>query len=151
MSRHWRTLCDERACTLAAVKMRAAALMIAAVVGLAPIACTEAPEHVIVNRSGRTIAFAPGVVVPPCQSVELTRRQVSAARAEAKRWFREESDPLGWVPPDTVHFQRGVMGAPIGAPNPLSLVITSEAEPQVVHGFVPTDLPPCGGEPMGID
>jgi hypothetical protein len=32
----------------------------------------------------------------------------------------------------------------------MTLVISSEAQPQTFQGFVPSDLPGCGGEPVGV-
>jgi hypothetical protein len=122
------------------------------VVALGLAACGPAPELVLVNRSARDIAFLPGVTVPSCQTLEVTGEQLSAAQAEFDRWWTEaQPDVFGWVPAGALHFERGLVGAPVGAPDPMTVVISSQAEPLVTHGFVPADLPACGGEPVGIE
>lgn len=88
--------------------------------------------------------------MPPCETARFTREQITAGNAELRRWFLEEAELDGWVPSGAVQLTRGVSGAPAGAPNPMTLIVSSE-EPRIVYGFVPEDLPACGGEPVGIE
>jgi hypothetical protein len=97
------------------------------------------------------IAVLPGVVVGACQSISVTQQQVDDANREWSRWFSEEDDPTGWVPAGAVHWMRGIPGKPIGEPDPMVVVVTSQANPTISQGSVPEELPACGGEPVGIE
>jgi hypothetical protein len=105
-------------------------------------------ELLVINRSGRPIALWPGVTVGSCEQLAMTREQITAAN---ERWSDAFIAGEDWVPPGALQFTRGMGGAPIGAPDPMVVVISSEAEPQIAHGAVPPDLPACGGDPVGIE
>ncbi len=113
-------------------------------------ACAPAPALVLINRSGVDIAFLPGVIVPSCDRLSLSREELTAAQGELERWFWSGAEADAWVPADAVQFTRGLSGAPSGAPDPMAVVISSQ-DPQMVHGYVPAELPPCGGDPVGIE
>lgn len=102
------------------------------------------------NRSGRDVAFYPEVVVPSCSSLSLTGAQTEAGRQALDAWLHDPESP-SWGPGNPVRFERGIVGRPIGAAKPTVIVVSSTAEPQVFDGFVPSELPPCGGEPVGIE
>jgi hypothetical protein len=104
-----------------------------------------------VNRSGRDIAYLPGVVVPACDSVAVTTEQLEAANAEVDRWFREADDPFGWVPPGAVTPQVAVSFPVIGAPARATMVISGREAPQVYEGSPHPDVPACGGEPIWLE
>jgi hypothetical protein len=106
---------------------------------------------VLVNRSARDIAVLPGIVIGACQSMSVTQQQLDDANRELSRWFSEENEPFGWVPTGAVHFMSGVPGKRIGAPDPMVVVVSSQANPTISQGFVPEELPACGGEPVGIE
>lgn len=127
-----------------------ASISVALTMAIAAAACAAPPVLVLINRSGRNIAFLPGIVVDSCESVSLTQQQIDDAQREFGRWFAEEDDPYGWVPAGALQYTRGLIGKRIDSPDPMALVVSSEAAPAVSQGFIPEDLPACGGEPVGI-
>lgn len=110
------------------------------------------PTHVLVlvNRSDSTIAFYPEVVVPACSSMGLSEEQLRVA----KDAFLEAlgNDDQSWIPAGAKQFTAGVAPRPLGAPDPQTVIVSGTDVPRSVDGVVlESELPACGGEPVGID
>ena len=105
------------------------------------------PQLVLVNRSAAAITVGPGVIVPPCTTValkpddyEMARAQGIAMAERGERWSAPEG-ALVWN-------DWGVSGS---GPVTFSLIVSGSAGPESQRGTVPEDqLPPCGGDPVGI-
>jgi hypothetical protein len=105
------------------------------------------PDVVFVNRSGRNVALAPGIIVQSCDSAAFSDAQLKAAGDEFLK--RAMSGDLSWVPADALAFQGGLPGSPSGAQKPTTYILSGASQPQVVFGPVPdSELPSCGGEPI---
>lgn len=110
-------------------------------------ATAEGPAFVLVNRSDVPIAIYPGSIVAPCSTLEFTDDEVRAGNERRDRAFGDDS----WVPEGAVRLDRGVDGRPAGSTVALTLVVSAR-EPQLLAGRPDdADLPPCGGEPLGIE
>lgn len=119
-------------------------------VAMTSASCGEQIELVVVNRSDTPIAFLPGMVVGPCSEVGYTDAQIKAAQDAYQ--VALDADDASWIPPGAVQFERGIAGQRIGAPKPQTLIISGALEPNVVDGNVAaSQLPACGGPPIGIE
>ena len=125
---------------------RATVLLLAGLVSLAS-GCGPPPDYVIANRSNVPIAVAPGVVIDACASSSFSRQQLEAAGRDALD--RALVADFAWVPADAVLLDGGVPGGQVGAPRPLTYVISSTSSPRTLYGsFDASQLPPCGGDPI---
>ena len=105
------------------------------------------PDYVLANRSDVPIAIAPNVQLAPCSASAFTKAELEAA-GEAFLERAMEGD-YSWVPADAVVLTGGIPGPRIGAPRPMTFVISGDAHPQVFYGPVQeADLPACGGNPQ---
>ena|SRR5687768_16395583 len=122
------------------------------VLALGMAACSLAPPPavlVIHNRSDAPIALYPEVTIPPCSTSELDEAAIARGKARLSEEFARNSDFVSWVPAGTVQLT-AVPPQRIGAPAPLTVIVSGVAQPRFVEGRVSTsELPDCGGQPVG--
>lgn len=109
------------------------------------------PTHalVLVNRSDTTIAFYPQVVVPACSSLSLSDDQLRVAKDALLEAIG--NDDQSWIPAGAKEFRIGVAPRPLEAPDPQTIVVSGTEAPRSIDGFVmESELPDCGGEPVGV-
>ncbi len=124
---------------------------IAGLVAVLLAGCAGPGELALVNASGRDIAFFPGVVVRPCQTVRLTKDQVAAAERDLDTWLARRGRPFGFVPAGALLYRPAAEAGRLGSTLPRTVVISSVAPPQVLGVGPPGDLPDCVGEPIGVE
>jgi hypothetical protein len=117
-------------------------------------ACSLGPAPAVLvfhNRSEAPIALYPDVTVPPCSTTELDEAAIERGKARFDAAFASTGVFDSWVPPGAVQYQSAIPGHRIGATEPLTVIVSGVAEPRFVEGWVPaSELPVCGGEPVGI-
>ena len=126
---------------------RVAALALAVFLTLAACSPTSSGPPVLIfhNRSDVPIALYPDVTVAPCSSVELDQRSIDLAN---DRLLSAGSD---WVPAGALRPGWGIQGQQIGSDQPVTVIVSGIMQPRFVDGRVPSsDLPACGGEPVGL-
>jgi hypothetical protein len=110
-------------------------------------ACAPPPDVVLINRSEVSLAAAPGVIVDACSSKAFTLATLEAAGRELVK--RTMNDDFSWIPADAVFLEGGIPGSRIGAPKPMTYVVSGASPPQIVYGRVPEEaLPACVGKPV---
>ena len=110
-------------------------------------ACGSPPDFVLINRSEVSLAIAPGVVVDACSSKAFTQAQLEAAGRELVE--RTMNDDFSWIPANAALLEGGIRGSRIGAPKPMTYVVSGASSPQVVYGRVAEEaLPACVGKPV---
>lgn len=117
------------------------------------VACSvvSPAELIFHNRSDVPIALYPDVTVPPCSTIELNQAAIDAGKARFDAAFASGDFDGAWVPAGAVQFLTGVPPRRIGEIEPVTVVVSGVAEPRFVLGRVPeVELPPCGGQPVGI-
>jgi hypothetical protein len=125
-----------------------------ALVAVSAAACAQGPDIVLVNRSGATLAFAPGVIVAPCTSAAFQATTLRAAGDDLVERLSnlDENDDENWIPADAVFVDGGVPGARKDAPKPMVVVISGARGPYEEYGSIREEtLPACGGDPQGIN
>jgi len=124
---------------------------IAGLVTMLLAGCAGSGELALVNASGRDIAFFPGVVVRPCETVRLTKDQVAAAERELDTWLARRGGSFGFVPAGALFYFPGPEIGRLGSTLPRTVVISSVAPPQVLVTGSPGEPPDCVGEPIGAE
>ena len=131
---------------------RPVAVFAVAFAGLLAGCGAPAPAAItIANRSDAILTVGPGLVIPACGSTATTVADYEAARAKAgtmamngQTWDAPAS-ALVWT--NLAFASSG--GAPTGE---FTLVVSSTADPKMEPGTLAGDaLPPCGGQPRGIE
>ena len=124
------------------------AVMLGVALALVAGGCSQ-PILVIANRSDTPISVGPGLVIPPCDSVEVTVDAYTKAQEEGERLL---DGGESWdAPAGTLVWSS--WGVAANGPNITStFVISSRSGPAIHHGRLDaTALPPCGGAPAGIE
>lgn len=138
----------------------AAGVLIAGVLALAICAAeTVAPEEsspsaVVLefhNRSAMSIALYPTAIVEACSSMVFDQRAVALGKARLQEEFLRTGSFDAWVPPGAVRYSAGIPGRPIDATEPMTVVVSSKPLKVALGSIRPSDLPPCGGAPVGVD
>lgn len=118
------------------------------------VACSfVAPPAVLVfhNRSDVPIALYPEVTIGPCSMTELDEAAIARGKARLEEAFASSGDFESWVPAGAIQFQSGVPVRRVGESDPITVVVSAVAQPRFVEGRVPaSELPECGGQPLGI-
>lgn len=103
------------------------------------------------NRSATQIALYPGVVIEPCSTMVFDRSAVDRGNLRLQEEFLRTGTSDGWVPRGAALFAAGIPGRPDGAAAPMSVVASSQPLQVGLGSIDPSELPPCGGMPLGID
>lgn len=130
--------------------MKPAIALLACVAGVAACSPTASPVLVIVNRSDATLALYPTAIVRPCTTLELDQKAIDAGKNALDQAMASDADPYAWVPAGDLQFGQDIPPRRANATEPMTVVVSSQPF-RAVEGRVPTsDLPPCGGSPVGI-
>jgi hypothetical protein len=118
---------------------------------LAGCSAPDSAQVTIANRSDAVLTIGPGLVIQSCGMTTVSLADYQAVRdkgvqmaIEGETWDAP-AGALVWDLP--IVNARGTV--PAGA---ITLVVTSTADPAVMSGTVAEDaLPPCGGQPLGVE
>lgn len=117
-----------------------------ALVLLVVTACGLRQDYVLVNRSQRTVAIAPGIILPGCSSVPYSYADLQTAGAALIE--RHMNDDTSWIPAGATVVEI-VPPPPTENQRSVTVIISGSAAPRVVMGDVSeSDLPACIGAPM---
>jgi hypothetical protein len=132
-------------------------LALAVCLALAAGACSVLPGPTVLvfdNRSAVPVALYPDAIVGPCSTMEFDRAAIDHGKAALDAAFRKDGTDGtfdSWVPAGAVHYQAGIPGRRIGATEPTTVVVSALPLRVEVAARVPeAQLPPCGGDPVGI-
>jgi hypothetical protein len=113
----------------------------------APSATSAAAIIYFANRSDTALAIAPDLLIPACGSVSTTPLAYEASRTRGAKQMMDDT----WAIPPGAGFWNGVVFAGDPIQDDLTVVISSAHPPAVREGIVAaTDLPACGGAPVGV-
>jgi hypothetical protein len=114
------------------------------------IACGQAAaDYALVNRSDSTLAFAPGIIVPPCSDSSYSESTLRAAGDQLVDLYMNdvEGDEEAWIPQGAVLVE-GIPPRRIGSASPMTFVISGSEPAYVEFGAPSRPRPACGGQPV---
>jgi hypothetical protein len=110
--------------------------------------CTSDGKVVLVNRSDAVLTVGPGVVVPACDSLTLTRAEYLDALELGTELFdagQSWDAPPGALAWNSISMSREEVSFDT------TMVVSSVADVNIAYGEVAdASLPSCGGPPRGI-
>jgi hypothetical protein len=133
-----------------AITPTAAALVLVLALASTVIACGQATaDYVLVNRSDSVLAFAPGIIVPPCSDSSYSESALRAAGDQLVELHMNdvEGDDEAWIPQGAAMVE-GIPPRRIGSASPMTFVISGSEPAYVEYGAPSRPLPACGGQPV---
>jgi hypothetical protein len=131
---------------------RAAVLGVVVASVVAACAAASPAQVTIANRSDATLTVGPGLVIPACGSTTTSIADYERARTKAGEMAingQTWDAPAGALVWTDLALATGGGSLPSGT---VTLVVSSTADPDARSGTVANDaLPPCDGEPRGIE